>query len=226
VDPDDPKSVELVRRIDASRHTSVAGVYTHGGHSYGASTAAEVTAVAEAERDAVVQFADKCRAALVQVPTVGVGSTPTCSRPPDSLDGVNEMHPGNYLVYDCMQAHAGSCTMDDIATRVATRVIGHYPKQNMLLVDMGWTGCSAQGAEHGYGAILGHPELKVHLLKQEAGEIVSASGTPLVFEKYPIGSILLLLPWHSCAAAHPHPHAVVIRGDEVVAKWERVPRGW
>ena len=34
--------------------------------------------------------------------------------------------------------------------QVLTRVIGHYPAANMLLVDMGWTGTSAQGKEHGY----------------------------------------------------------------------------
>ena len=62
----------------------------------------------------------------------------------------------------------GSCTVSDIAVKVLTRVIGHYPTQNMLLIDLGWTGCSAQGAEFGYGVLAGHPELKVVQLKQEA----------------------------------------------------------
>ena len=65
----------------------------------------------------------------------------------------------------------GSCAESDIAVRVLTRVIGHYPAQNMLLIDLGWTGCSAQGAEFGYGVLAGHPELKVVQLKQEAVSI-------------------------------------------------------
>ena len=80
------------------------------------------------------------------------------------------MHPGNYCMYDMMQATRGVCGVEDVALRVYTRVIGHYPRSDMLLVDMGWTGCSAQGAAHGYGEIEGHPELRIHVLKQEAGE--------------------------------------------------------
>ena len=101
VDPDDPSSADLARRLHDSPHCTLAGIYTHGGHSYGASGDKGITEIAELERDAVVGFAGRCRTA--GVPTVGVGSTPTCSHPPASLEGVNEMHPGNYLVYDSMQ---------------------------------------------------------------------------------------------------------------------------
>merc|ERR1712023_567583 len=103
------------------------------------------------------------------------------------------MHPGNYLVYDVVQNQIGSCRPQDIATRVLTRVIGHYPASNMLIVDLGWTGCSAQGAHIGYGAFEGHPELRIKELKQEAGEVTSAvDGQTLAFKKYPIGTILRL----------------------------------
>ena len=41
---------------------------------------------------------------LLQVPIVGVGSTPTCSNPPNQFPSeVTEMHPGNYIYYDTMQ---------------------------------------------------------------------------------------------------------------------------
>ena len=114
--------------------------------------------MAAVERDAVVSFSRKIRAAGFACDMVGVGSTPTCSHPPeDGLEGVTEMHPGNYLVYDVVQNQIGSCRPQDIATRVLTRVIGHYPASNMLIVDLGWTGCSAQGAHIGYGAFEGHP---------------------------------------------------------------------
>ena len=36
----------------------------------------------------------------------------------------------------------------------------------MILVDLGWTGISAQGADTGYGMVDSHPELKVKQLKQ------------------------------------------------------------
>ena len=47
------------------------------------------------------------------------------------------------MVYDVMQRDIGACQTQDIAARVLTRIIGHYPKQNMLCVcfccdNLGW----------------------------------------------------------------------------------------
>ena len=48
------------------------------------------------------------------------------------------MHPGNYIFNDTTQSILGSATESDIAVRVLTRIIGHYPATNMLLIDLGW----------------------------------------------------------------------------------------
>ena len=72
------------------------------------------------------------------------------SLPPDGgLVGVDEMHPGNFLYYDTTQVGLGACAVSDIAVRVLTRVVGHYPRCNSLLIDCGWTGASAQGKHAG-----------------------------------------------------------------------------
>lgn len=227
VDPEDEGSVTLAKRLEDAATCTFAGVYTHGGHSYDASSTSEVRRIAGVERDSVTRFAARLRGAGVPCPVVGVGSTPTCSLPPPHLDGVDEMHPGNYIYNDVTQATLGACAAADIAVRVLTRVVGHYPKQNMLLVDMGWTGCSAQGAESGYGALLEARDLKVKLLKQEAGEVVSADGAPIDFGKYPIGTILQLAPWHSCAATQQHQVIHALDGDHrtIVDTWQ-ICKGW
>lgn len=225
VDPADPTAVTMVKELDGLDCATFAGIYTHGGHSYGGSNAAEIQRISAIERDAVVGFAEKLRQAGVKVNTTGIGSTPTCSVPPAHLDGINEMHPGNYVVYDVMQRDIGACQTQDIAARVLTRIIGHYPKQNMLLIDLGWTGCSAQGKEAGYGEFLGNPELKIGVLKQEAGEVESADGAPLDFSRYPIGSMLQLLPYHSCAATHQHRKINVVDNGRITAQWN-ICKGW
>lgn len=227
VDPDDPASVALAKRIATSATAALLGVYTHGGHSYDARSVDEVRRIGEQERDAVVRFANRLRAAEVAFGgVVGVGSTPTCSNPPESLEGVTEMHPGNYVYYDYMQIQLGSCRPGQVACRVCARVIGHYPKQNMLLIDMGWTGISAQGAEEGYGYVDGHPDLRIKKLKQEAGEVEGTDGRPIDFERYPIGSILRVVPWHSCAATHQHTVAHLLGPEgQVVGQW-RICKGW
>lgn len=64
---------------------------------------------------------------------------------------------------DVQQSLVGSCRLEDVAVRVLTRVIGHYPHRNQLLVDCGWTALSHDGGGRlptGYAIIEGHPELK------------------------------------------------------------------
>ena len=139
IDPNDEASFTLAQKINDDAFTSLCGIYTHGGHSYDSKTVEEVVEVAKAERDAVVDFARALhdRGILGEDNgsfVVGVGSTPTCSHPPDHLHGVHEMHPGNYAYYDAMQEEIGVCNAEDVAVRVITSVIGHY--KNMILVDM------------------------------------------------------------------------------------------
>ncbi len=83
-------------------------------------------------------------------------------------------HATDSLARACVRARAraaaqvalGACAVRDVAVRVLTRVVGHYPASNTLLIDCGWTGCSAQGAATGYGGFPEHPELRIVNLKQ------------------------------------------------------------
>eukprot|EP00936_MAST-01D_sp_MAST-1D-sp1_P002510 g2510.t1 len=239
VDPASDDALTLCRRIAECTHATLSGLYTHGGHSYDSGNVAAVRAVGAAERDAVLLLARRLEEADVQVPGVArdaasyfdkaavglaVGSTPTCSNPPEHLRGVAEMHPGNYIFNDAMQVSLASCSSDaDVAVRIATRVVGHYPRTNMLLIDLGWTGCSAQGAESGYGWFEGHPELRIATLKQEAGEVEASDGKPIEFKNFPIGTVLKLVPFHSCAssAAHSKLH-VLDKHGHVVDEWRTI----
>jgi D-serine deaminase-like pyridoxal phosphate-dependent protein len=180
LDPRAPASVDLARRLVAGGRIAVLeGVYTHGGNSYDARGAAAVRAIARDERDAVVALAGALEAAGVPCPDRGVGSTPTCASllresplsPPSEeangdeafaayrseiSEGLTELHPGNYVFFDTAQLSIGACASpDDIAVRVVTRVVGHYPGSNTLLVDMGWTaqggGQGGQDADHPFG---------------------------------------------------------------------------
>jgi D-serine deaminase-like pyridoxal phosphate-dependent protein len=234
--PESPESIDIVKRLHESNTCRFAGLYTHGGHSYDEKSKDSIRKVSVVERDQINLFSS---IVLKNIPTlsrnnfwVGVGSTPTCSVPPlDGLSGIDEIHPGNYFVYDCTQSDIGSCNDDNIATRVMTRVIGHYKNNdgNMLLIDLGWTGTSAQGSDVGYGRFENHPELTIHALKQEAGEVVSSiKGKAIELDKYPIGSFLRLMPHHSCASGAMHEIVHVVRNKDskhVVDQWKPC-RGW
>ena len=230
LDPESTKSIELVRRLlSAPGKVKLSGIYTHGGHSYGVESNEEIIRIATAERDAVVDFVTRLKSQVEGLGEVcvGVGSTPTCSTLPEHLNGVDEMHPGNYVYYDEMQVQLGSCQPEDVAVRVLMRVIGKYPEQNMLLVDCGWTGMSAQGSDANYGRIVGH-NLCIKVLKQEAGEVTSIDGTPIPFDKYPIGCLLQLSPYHSCATTHQHRFIHILENEDsthVRHTWS-ICKGW
>ena len=64
-----------------------------------------------------------------------------------------------------MQYLIGSCDEEDIACRVATRVITHKQEQNRMYVDCGFLGISHDGMfqemdERGMTWFQGHDELK------------------------------------------------------------------
>ena len=68
-----------------------------------------------------------------------------------------------FFCSDYEQFLIGSCKMKDIAVRVLTRVIGHYPERGQILIDCGWTGLSHDSLGKlttGFCYFEGHPDLK------------------------------------------------------------------
>uniref|UniRef100_A0A8C4XPK7 D-serine dehydratase-like domain-containing protein n=1 Tax=Falco tinnunculus TaxID=100819 RepID=A0A8C4XPK7_FALTI len=167
------------------------------------------------------------RQAGVSCPQATIGSTPSCSHPVPEMAQLTELHPGNYLFYDLQQTLLGSCHLEEVAIRVLTRVIGHYPHRNQLLVDCGWAALSLHGRDQvpmGCAAIEGHPQLRLVGLTQEHGQVEAIDGQ-LDFERFPLGSVLALIPFHACATAAMHPVYYVHAMGKVVELWHPV-RGW
>ncbi|HEX6958703.1 MAG TPA: alanine racemase [Ferrovibrio sp.] len=238
--PDAPELLPLAQALTQDASTAagaeLAGVLTHAGHSYHAKSIAEIKRIAEEERLAVLRAAQRLRAAGHACPIVSVGSTPTALHA-DSLAGVTEMRPGNFVFFDLFQAGVGSCGMEDIAVSVLASVVGHHRGHNHLLIDAGGLALSKDvGAnEHapgsGYGLVCRPADalpiagLAVYDVHQEHGLVGGPQAAPLDFTQYPPGSRLRVLPNHSCMTAAAYEHYYVVDGDAVVAEWDRV-NGW
>ncbi|XP_065523062.1 D-serine dehydratase-like isoform X2 [Lathamus discolor] len=200
VRPTDPSAMALARAIaeEAPEEVTLVGVYAHCGNTYGCRDVQAVQAIARATTSAVLDFVTALRQAGVPCPQASIGSTPSCSHPVPEMAQLTEVHPGNYLLYDLQQTLLGSCLPEEVAIRVLTRVIGHYPHRNQLLVDCGWAALSLHGRDQspaGCAAIEGHPELRLVGLTQEHGQVGAVDGQ-LDFGRYPLGSILALIPFH------------------------------
>jgi D-serine deaminase-like pyridoxal phosphate-dependent protein len=172
----------------------------------------------------VANFAGRLRAEGIAVPAVSAGSTPAMAAV-ERLDGVTEVRPGNYALYDGTQVALGTCTAADCALTVLASVVSRRPDH--AVVDAGALALSKDpGPLHlgdrwrwGMGALFedgeayraGRPS-EVHLasLSQEHG-VVSA---PL-----PVGARVRVLPNHSCLAVPCFDACWVVRGEEVVGRW-------
>lgn len=230
VAPDD--DVTLVSIAQAlGEGAELRGVMTHGGGSYGAAGAEQLAAYAEMERAGAVSAAEALRSAGFACPVVSVGSTPTALFTRD-LSGVTEVRAGVYVFQDLVMAGLGVCTVEEIAISVLASVIGHQSERGWLIVDAGWMalsrdrGTPSRAADQGYGLVDGHEDLIVISANQEHGIVADRQGRPFDLARFPIGTLLRLLPNHACATAAQHDrYHVTDAGDAIGDVWPRFG-GW
>ncbi|KAM9844507.1 D-serine dehydratase isoform 1-T1 [Aulostomus maculatus] len=222
----EPEALILARAIAETAGVQLTGVYAHCGNTYSCSGVQQIHAVAQETTSFTLQFMEKLKAVGITCKS-SIGSTPSCSHPVKDMARLSEVHPGNYVFYDVQQSLIGSCRLEEVAVRVLTRVIGHCPHRNQLLIDCGWTGLSLDGGGKlptGYAVIEGHPDLKLLSMTQEHGRVEAVSGQ-LDYSKFPLGCLLTLIPYHACATAMMHPVYHVHSEGRLLGKWMPT-RGW
>jgi len=230
--PDDDELARLAERLDRAAATRFAGVFTHAGHGYHCRTAAELRAVAEQERAAVVAAAERIGARGVECAITSVGSTPTATHA-EHLSGVSEVRAGVYVFGDVFQASLGTCRLDDVAASVLTAVIGHQRQLGRLVIDAGALALSkdrstaALGPERdaGYGLVCDVdlrplPGARVAAVYQEHGLVEIEGGVD--FGAFPLGHLLRVLPNHACITAAAYDRYRVVHDRTVEATWGRV----
>ncbi|MDX2205644.1 MAG: alanine racemase [Hyphomicrobiaceae bacterium] len=231
--PDDPALLAIARHLDAPG-VQLAGVMTHGGHSYASADAARVREVAAIERDSATTAARRLREAGHAAPIVSVGSSPTILHA-EHLDGVTEARCGVYTLWDLAQASRGMCRLDDIAASVLATVIGHNRAGQSLILDAGALALSKDISantfmpEAGYGlvcdAVTCTPlaPLAVSVVHQEHGSVRVPDET--WYARLPIGTQVRILPNHTCMTCAAYESYHVLENDRVVDTWGRV-NGW
>ncbi|XP_041698659.1 D-threo-3-hydroxyaspartate dehydratase isoform X1 [Coregonus clupeaformis] len=231
----EPEALRLAQAISESEGVELVGVYAHCGNTYGCRGAEQIHAVAQETTTLVLQFMEKLKAVGISCKS-SIGSTPSCSQPISDMAKLSEVHPGNYVFFDVQQSVIGSCGLEDVAVRVLSRVIGHSPHRNQLLLDCGWSALSLDGAGKlptGYAVIEGHPDLRLLSLTQEHGRVEPLSGQ-LDYSQYPLGTLLTIIPYHrsnlgvcvqACATAMMHPVYYIHSEGRLMGKWTPT-RGW
>jgi D-serine deaminase-like pyridoxal phosphate-dependent protein len=229
------KALAVARAIHGSRNLRLAGVMTHGGHSYGTDDPARIADIAEDERVAAVSAAEAIRAAGMPVEVVSVGSTPTLLHA-RHLDGVTDVRAGVSLFWDLAQMSRGMCGWDDLALSVLSTVIGHSRAAGALILDAGALALSkditanafAPGTAYGTladaetGAAL---PLHVTIVHQEHGTVPVPDES--WFANLPVGSRVRVYPNHACltAAGGYGAYEVLDGAGQPAGRWSRID-GW
>lgn len=140
-----------------------------------------------------------------------VGDTPGCSII-QNFGPATELGPGNFMFYDLMQVHIGSCTRQDVAIALAAPVVDmnklagkilihgggvHLSKDYLLLAD--GSRCFGEVVlltESGWEI----PELPSYVISvsQEHGII---KATDQLLDSINVGDLIGILPVHSCMTA-------------------------
>jgi len=227
--------IEIARILHGG--AALRGVMTHAGSSYELDTPDALVRLAEQERAGCVRAAERLRATGLPCAEVSVGSTPTALSA-KNLAGVTEVRAGVYVFFDLVMANVGVCTPRDVALSVLTTVIGHQADKGWAIVDAGWMamsrdrGTARQRIDYGYGAVCdtaGEPIDGFVLTgaNQEHGIVARRDGAiePDIVARFPVGTLLRVLPNHACATGAQFDHYHAVAPDGGVQVWRRF-HGW
>lgn len=222
VDPEGGALVELAEALAGSPTLAFDGLLTHAGQAYDVADPGEAAAVAEHERRVMARAADRLRERGIDVPAVSVGSTPAATRA-RSLEGVDEIRPGNYALFDRTQAALGSCGIGDVAATVAATVVSTRPDAGRSVVDAGALALSkdrgpddpaapggrCMGAlSDGAGGL--RDDARLVSLSQEHGVLDAA---------LPWGERVRIVPNHACLTVACFDAFHAVRDGQVVGGW-------
>ncbi|MGF7189208.1 D-serine deaminase-like pyridoxal phosphate-dependent protein [Robbsia andropogonis] len=235
IKPEDDTLIAIGRTL-TDGGMRLGGVLAHAGSSYDFDNDEDLSKIAEQERAGTVRAATRLRTVGLPCAVVSIGSTPT-ALVATNLEGVTEVRAGVYVTFDLVMHNIGVTTIDEIALSVLTTVIGHQEEKGWIIVDAGWmamsrdTGTKRQKRDFGYGAVCnvdGEALAGYRIVgtNQEHGIVERMGGDDKnIVERFPIGSMLRILPNHACATGAQHPTYYALQEDGSLHAWPRF-YGW
>jgi len=198
---------EIVTEITKNSLSNLRGFLTHAGHTYEAKGVKEIEKIVKDSATQLTELKQKFPGTIISW-----GDTPSCSLS-ENLSEFDELRPGNFVYFDAMQYHIGSCKLDEIAVAVACPVVSVFPQRGELIIYGGAVHLSKEfiAADNnfklfGYLVKLNDGRWQqpingawVSSLSQEHG-IIKMSKKDL--EKFKPGDLIGVVPVHSCLTAN------------------------
>ncbi|MCU4157553.1 alanine racemase [Carboxylicivirga sp. A043] len=211
INAEDYESIQaLLKELKTCKNLIFIGFLCHAGHTYNTNSKEEIINIMDSSRQQLLAL-KTFMANDFPLIQISYGDTPSCSLS-DNFEGFDEIRPGNFAFYDAMQAHIGSCNLNDIAVAMACPVVAKHPERGEIVIHGGAVhfskdqiindGTPQYGTAHPLNdrnwdtsKQLGY----ISKLSQEHGIIKMPQEH---FSNINIGDMLAILPVHSCLTAN------------------------
>ncbi len=217
-------AARVAQAVSAGKSFRLRGLLTHAGHTYGAQGMEEVC---RRYSESVARIAG-LRCALQERGFTGlqisVGDTPGSILCAD-LGPVDEIRPGNFIFYDAMQMHIGSCRWQDVAVALACPVVAKHPERGEAVIYGGAVHLSKDFLVEGDRRVYGYvclpegngwgaplPGAYVSSVSQEHGILRLADAD---LQRLKVGDLVCILPAHSCLTVTLMKRYVTLNGKEI-----------
>lgn len=214
--------ITLAEQIKSKQKLKLAGFLTHAGHTYKAKGIQEIDEIAASSQKKLFAIREKLNDPSL---ILSWGDTPSCSMLPE-LSGFDEWRPGNFVFYDVMQYHIGSCDLKDIAVVMACPVVAVHPERNQIVIYGGAIHFSKERiiADNGfelYGYVVEFTEngwskpiagAWLSSLSQEHGIVQLPSN---LIQHFRPGDMIGILPVHSCLAVSAVHELISTEGENI-----------
>lgn len=122
---------QAVEQLRKNKLTHFAGFAVHAGETYLCKEKEEVEKALEANLEHIHKLKSAYPGAAISY-----GDTPSLALG-QSFHNIDEARPGNFVFYDLMQLHLGTCAPEDIALHIRCPVVASYPQRNQIVVHGG-----------------------------------------------------------------------------------------
>lgn len=192
---------EIIKSAEGLSKCSFHGFYIHDGRTYQARSAGEIKVQISESLSALESLKSEYPYAKISL-----GDTPSASEL-NNLEFLDEMTAGNFVFYDWMQVHIGSCSIDDVALFVSVPVAQsinmgkqaivhggavHFSKDSISVSDITSFGQAIKMTDNEIIPIEG---CYLSALSQEHGTFNG-------YDLYPDKEHILICPVHSCLTAN------------------------
>ena len=122
----------ILQILSKNKKLKFKGFLAHTGHTYTANSTNEIFS---RHFDALLKLQSLKTKFKPKHPDleISLGDTPSCTLC-TNFNGVDEIRPGNFVLYDLMQQSPGVCDFDDIAVRVVCPVVAKHPSRNEIVI--------------------------------------------------------------------------------------------